>query len=97
MPSIDGTAVDPGRESESEKKRDEGANPAGVIPKRLEENGAPSRPLPSVGAIAFAMMEFKGRARPRIPLNSCSRGSETTVVAAAVRTKHASTNDGRVK
>jgi hypothetical protein len=95
MPSIDGTAFDPGRSRESEKKRDEGANPAGVIPKRLEDNGAPSRTFPSVGAIDCAMTEFKGRARPRMPLNSCSSGSETTLVAAAAMTRYGSRGDGR--
>jgi hypothetical protein len=42
MPSSDGTAVDPDRERESEKKRDEGADEVGAMPKRLEENGTPS-------------------------------------------------------
>jgi hypothetical protein len=31
------------------------------------------------------MREFKGRARPRMPLKSCSRGSESTLIAVAVR------------
>jgi hypothetical protein len=78
-------AEDPGRERESEKKRDEGADEAGDMPKRLEENGAPSRASPTTGVMAWAMREFKGRARPRMPLNSYSRGSESTLVAAAVR------------
>jgi len=85
MPSSDGTAVDPGREREREKKRDEGADEAGAMPKRLEENGAPSRPSPVTGVMVCAMREFRGRARPRMPLKSCSRGSESTLVAATVR------------
>jgi hypothetical protein len=85
MPNSDGTALDPGRAREIEKKRDEGAEEAGVMPKRLEENGAPSRPFPVTGVMACAMREFRGRARPRMPLNSCSRGSESTLIAAAVR------------
>jgi len=83
MPSCDGTALDPGRERESEKKRDDGAEMAGVMPKRLEENGAPSRLFPVTGVITCAMRELTGRARPRMPLNPCSRGSESTLVAAA--------------
>jgi hypothetical protein len=94
MPSCDGTAVDPGRERESEKKRDEGAEPAGVMPKRLEENGAPSRPFPVVGIISSAIRELAGRARPKMPLNPCSRGSESTLVAAAARKKYASRKVG---
>jgi len=75
--------LDPGRERESEKKRDDGAEPAGVMLKRLEENGAPSRLFLVTGVIVCAMRELTGRARPRMPLNPCSRGSESTLVAAA--------------
>jgi hypothetical protein len=93
MPSSDGTALDPGREREREKKRDEGAELAGVIPRRLDENGAPSRPFPITGVMECAIRESRGRARPRTPLNSCSRGSESTLVAAAVE-KDASRKKG---
>jgi hypothetical protein len=84
MPSSDGTALDPGREREREKKRDEGAKLAGVMPRSFEENGAPSRLLPFTGVMECAMRESRGSARPRTPLNSYSRGSESTLVAAAV-------------
>ncbi len=85
MPSCDGTALDPGRDRESEKKRDGGADPAGVMPNMLEANEAPSRPFPDTGVMDCAISEFEGRARPRMPLNSCSRGSDSTLVAAAAR------------
>jgi hypothetical protein len=94
MPSIDGTSLDPGREREREKKRDEGAI---VMSKILEETGAPSRPSLSTVVIVFAMTEFTGRARPRMPSNSCSSASVTTFVAAAVMEKHTSTKYGRVR
>lgn len=83
MPRSDGTALDPGRERESERNRDAGAAPTGVTPKRLELKGAPSWPFPSVGAICCEMIELRGSARPRIPSNSYSSGSESTLVAAA--------------
>ena len=83
MPRSDGMALDPGRARESERKRDEGAEIAGEMPKRLDANGAPSRPFPVTGVICCAMTELRGRARPRMPLNSCSRGSESTLVAEA--------------
>ena len=86
MPSSDGTALDPGRERESERNRDAGAVSTGVIPKRLEGNAAPSGPFPSTGGICSAMIELRGSARPRMPSNSYSSGSESTLVAAA-RTK----------
>ena len=81
MPSSDGMALDPGRDRVSEKKRDEGA---AVMPNKLEANEAPSRLFPDTGVMDCAIREFKGRARPRMPLNSCSRGSDSTPVAAAV-------------
>ena len=85
MPSSDGTVLDPGRERAKEKKRAEGAELVGAMPKILEANGAPSRLSPAMGIMACAIREFEGRARPRTPLNSCSRGSDSTFVAAAVR------------
>jgi hypothetical protein len=81
MPSCDGMALVPGRDRVSEKKRDEGA---AVMPNRLEVNEAPSRLFPGTGVMDCAIREFEGRARPRMPLNSRSRGSESTLVAAAV-------------
>jgi len=81
MPSCDGIALDPGRDRVSEKKRDEGAT---VLPNKLETNEAPSRLLPDTGVMDCAIRELEGRARPKMPLNSCSRGSESTLVAAAV-------------
>ena len=94
MPSCDGMVLDPGRDRLNEKKRDGGADPTGVMPNRLEVNGAPPRPFPVTGATEGVMRESEGRARPRMPLNSCSRGSDWTLVAAAVRTIHASTKVG---
>jgi hypothetical protein len=85
MPSSDGTALDPGRERESERNRDAGAESTGVMLKRLEVNGAPSGPFPSMGGICWAMIELRGSARPRMPSNSYSSGSESTLVAAARR------------
>lgn len=85
MPSCAGIALDPGRDRVNERKRAEGADPTGVMPNRLEVNGAPSRPFPVTGVMECAIREFEGRARPRMPLNSCSRGSDWTFVAAAVR------------
>lgn len=82
MPSCDGMALDPGRDRVSEKKRYEGA---AVMLNKLEANEAPSRLFPDTGVIDCAIREFEGRARPRIPLNSCSRGSDSTLVAAAAR------------
>ena len=82
MPSCDGMVLDPGRDRVSEKKRDEGADPEPVIPNKLVENEAPSRP-PDTEVMFCAITEFEGRARPRMPLNSCSRGSDSTLVAAA--------------
>jgi hypothetical protein len=83
MPSWDEMALDPGRDRVSEKNRDEGAEPTVVMPNRLEANEAPSRLFPDTGVMDCAMREFEGRARPRMPLNSCSRGSDSTLVAAA--------------
>ena len=84
MPSCAGMALDPGRDRVKERKRAEGADPTVVMPNRLEVNGAPSRPFPVTGVMECAIREFEGRARPRMPLNSCSRGSDWMFVAAAV-------------
>jgi hypothetical protein len=83
MPNCDGMVLDPGRDRLSEKKRDEGADETTVVSNKLAANVEPSRPLPDTGAMDCAIREFEGRARPMIPLNSCSRGSESTLVAAA--------------
>jgi hypothetical protein len=83
MPNWDGMALDPGRDRVSEKKREEGADLTAVVSNKLEANEAPSRPSPDTGVMDCAIREFEGRARPRMPLNSCSRGSESTLVAAA--------------
>lgn len=94
MPSCDEMALDPGRDRAREKKRDGGADAAGVMPNILEVNGAPLRLFPVVGVMEGAITESDGSARPRIPLNSCSRGSDWTFVAAAARI-YASTKGGR--
>lgn len=83
MPSCDGMVLDPGRDRENEKKRDEGADLTTVVSNKLEVNEAPSRPPPDTLGMVCAIREFEGRARPRMPLNSCSRGSDSTLVAAA--------------
>jgi len=83
MPSKEGMSVKPGRSSEIERKREEGPVEAGVIPNRFEGNAAPSGLLPVTGGISCAIMEFRGRARPRTPSNDSDRGSAWTTSAAA--------------
>jgi hypothetical protein len=83
MPSCDGMALDPGRDRVREKKRDEGGELTAVVSNILEANEEPSRPSPDTGVMDCAIREFEGSARPRMPLNSCSRGSDATLVAAA--------------
>lgn len=54
---------------------------------RFEENDAPSDTSAFVeGGKMVDMYEFKGSARPRIPVNNGERGSSFTVEAAAVNT-----------
>lgn len=83
MPSCDGMALDPGRDRVSEKKRDEGADWTAEESNKLEANEEPSRSSLDTGVTDCAIRELEGRARPRMPLNSCSRGSDSTLVAAA--------------
>lgn len=64
-------------------KREDGADVDGERLKRLDANTAPSGESDVVGGSCCAMMELRGSARPRMPSNSYSRGSESTVVAAA--------------
>jgi hypothetical protein len=53
------------------------------MPKRLEEQEAPSGLLFVTGGMIWEMTELRGSARPRIPLKSGLRASELTIVAAA--------------
>lgn len=78
IPKRAGVWLDPGRESESEKKRAAGAEEAGVMPKRLEAKAAPSGVLFVPGVISRAILELRGKARPRMPSKLEARGSEAT-------------------
>jgi hypothetical protein len=75
MPSRDGTWSEPGLAKDSERKGSAGAEPEGVMEKRLDAQAAPSGSLLVTGGREVAMMEFSGRASPRIPLKLGARGS----------------------
>lgn len=49
---------------------------------RLEDKAAPSGLLPICAGICCCMIEFKGRARPRMPSNPYDKGSSLTDEAA---------------
>lgn len=83
IPSAEDTRSEPGRERERERKREAGALSTGVMEKRLEAHAAPSGLLLVTGGMVEAMMELRGRAIPRIPLNLGPRGSFCTLLAAA--------------
>lgn len=83
MPSKEGTRLEPGRDSESERKRAEGAWSEGVIEKRLDAHAAPSAALFVTGGMVSAMTELRGRAIPRIPSKLEDSGSLLTESAAA--------------
>lgn len=51
--------------------------------KRLDAQAAPSGLLLVTGGISYAMMEFRGSARPRMPLKSGARASFWTLFTAA--------------
>ena len=55
----------------------------GVREKRLDAQAAPSGLLFVTGGISDAMIEFRGRANPRIPLKLGARPSCSTSSAAA--------------
>lgn len=55
----------------------------GVREKRLDAQAAPSGLLFVTGGISDAMMEFRGGAKPKIPLKSGARASLSTSSAAA--------------
>jgi hypothetical protein len=84
MPRVAGMAVEPRRERDRERKGAAGADEAGVMEKRLEAKAAPSGALVVTGGISPAMIELRGRARPRTPLNVGERGSSVMLFAAAV-------------
>lgn len=69
IPSRDGTVEEPGRSRDRERKRAAGAEETGVIENRLDAQAAPSGALVVTGGMSSAMMELRGRARPRMPLN----------------------------
>jgi len=73
----------PGRERERERKRWAGAEETGVMEKRLEAQAAPSGEFPVTGGMAPAMIELRGRARPRTPSNWGESGSFCISSAAA--------------
>ncbi len=75
---------EPGRERERERKGWVGAKLEGVMPKRLDAQGAPSGELDKSGGMALAIMEFRGSERPRTPEKEDWRGSEETELAAAI-------------
>lgn len=75
MPNRDGTWSEPGLDKESERKGEAGAEPDGVMEKRLDAQAAPSASFVVTGGREVAMMEFSGRASPRIPLKLDVRGS----------------------
>jgi len=54
-----------------------------VIEKRFEAHAAPSALLFVTGGMVMAIIELRGRAIPRIPLNFGLRGSFSTLSAAA--------------
>ena len=83
MPRTAGIVFEPGRERARERKRDEGAVDIGVREKRLDAQAAPSGLLFVTGGISEAIMEFRGRANPRIPLKLGARSSFSTIFAAA--------------
>jgi hypothetical protein len=55
----------------------------GVMEKRFEAHAAPSGLLFVTGGMVVAMIELRGKAMPRIPLNFGPRGSFCTVSAEA--------------
>ena len=83
MPRTAGIVFEPGRERARERKRDDGAVDIGVREKRLDAQTAPSGLLFVTGGISVAMMEFRGRANPSIPLKLGARSSFSTTSAAA--------------
>jgi hypothetical protein len=84
MPRRDGILSEPGRPRVREKNGCEGDEEAGVMEKRFEENDAPSGLLFVSDGIACAMIELRGRARPRMPSKPVLKGSSVTMLAAAV-------------
>jgi len=83
IPRVEGTASDPGRARERERKREEGAEADGVMEKRLEAKTAPSGALEVTGGISSAMTELSGGARPRMPLKPEESGSLVMLLAGA--------------
>jgi hypothetical protein len=55
-----------------------------VMPNKLDVNMAPSGELEVTGGIFWTIIEFMGRARPKIPEKSDVRASPWTLSAAAV-------------
>ena len=84
MPRVEGMVEEPGRERDREKKGAAGEDVAGEMEKRLEANAAPSGAFEVTGGMRVAIMELRGRARPRIPLNAEERGSLVMLFAATV-------------
>lgn len=83
IPRTAGIVSEPGRERARERKRDDGAVDTGVREKRLDAQAAPSGLLFVTGGISDAIMEFRGRAKPRTPLKLGARSSFSTSFAAA--------------
>jgi len=83
IPKTAGILSEPGRERARERNRDDGAVEMGVREKRLDAQAAPSGLLFVTGGISDAMMELRGRARPRIPLKLGAKASFSTLLAAA--------------
>jgi hypothetical protein len=83
MPRREGTAFEPGRARDRERKRAAGASATGVMENRFDAHAAPSGSLFVTGGMSWAMMLLRGRARPRMPLKSGARGSDWTSLTAA--------------
>src|SRR6266542_1664118 len=66
MPNKDGILSEPGRDKESGRKRAAGAWSTGVMEKRLDAQAAPSGSFVVTAGICAAIMEFRGRAKPKI-------------------------------
>lgn len=74
IPKKDAGEEDPGRARDRDRKREVGAEVEGERLKRFEAKIAPSGASEVVAGSCCEMMELSGRARPRIPSYSYSRG-----------------------
>ena len=82
MPRREGTASEPGRSRERERKRASGAREAGERARTFAGRVEEGEPEAEEGS-EEAMTELAGSARPRTPLKSGESGSLETEDAAA--------------